>query len=289
MSTDSLKLTPEAVAERLERLETEAKVWRWVCTSLLIAAAVVVLEGSALVRPKSRVEAQEIALRDSRGQVRAYFALNEQGKPELVFNDDQGRENWKLYTDTDNSASMAFFDQGHLRMLMTAPTDGSANLLMVDNDQRNMAHYYLHDGHHVGVSLSSIHDGLHLSLKDQKTTEICSTKLPTSSSDTAVRLETRPEVLEHTTTAARKSAASIIRPGSSDLSEDQPINPANKLDQARIAQDSPVAPSGPEEKAIVHATTRPISQPRLIPMPGLEEREPPRSLIDLFHPDSDTR
>ena len=286
MSSDSLKLTPEEVVQRLERLESETRIWRWVCTSLLIAAAVVVLEGSALVKPKSRVEAQEIALRDTNGRVRAYFALNDQGKPELVFHDDQGRECWKLYTDTDNSASMAFFDQGHLRMLLNAPTDGSANLLMVDNDQRNMAHYYLHDGHHVGVSMSNIHDGLHLRLKDDRTSPTSAPDLPVGVVGHASRSESPLAPPQHSP-AIGSPTASVTAQKSPGLVGNQAIAPAvNRSELGSMTRDSATTTSGVQAAARV--TTQPISRPRLIPMPGLEEMEAPRSVIDFLLPESDT-
>jgi hypothetical protein len=78
------------VEARLERLERNARRWRWAATAAAVGLALIVFLGQAKPEP-TEVKANKFTLLDQGGAPRATLAL-EAGGPSLVLTDARGRE-----------------------------------------------------------------------------------------------------------------------------------------------------------------------------------------------------
>src|SRR5688572_26539101 len=109
----------DVVIERLETLErANRRLWRF-GVGTVVAAIVLLAEGTSLIRPPGIIEAQGFLLKDKSGKVRARLEAAFDGTPQFSLLDDEGTERVTLQTTLDNSASLLFFDRGQARIQLT--------------------------------------------------------------------------------------------------------------------------------------------------------------------------
>jgi hypothetical protein len=136
----------EDVVARVELLEREK---RQVCWLLGIVGVVVValLAGTGFVRNGRKLEAEQVVLRDRAGQVRAQLAVAEDGTPELVMLDNQGRRQVAVHGSAHTAGGLELYDHGQVRMSLWSGEDGAAGLNLYDRSSRSASTMYmLQDG-----------------------------------------------------------------------------------------------------------------------------------------------
>jgi len=137
----------DAMIDRLEALERENRwIWR-VGIGTVVVAIIFLAEATSLLRPPKIIEAQGFVLKDPSGRVRGRLRTITGGFPEFSLIDEDGNDQVKLHATYDNNASLDILDRGQSRIQLTASSDGSALMRMVDNyDENRLALFLRNDG-----------------------------------------------------------------------------------------------------------------------------------------------
>lgn len=136
--------TIEQLNARLDTLERDNKVLRWVAAALFVGAIALVGEVSGGLRKRDKgkpnvVEAEKIVVRDRDGRVRASFGMTDDGAPSLRMFDDHGTEVAALDTFADASARFNLNHKGLSRASLATRADGSAIFQFLDPTQIHSA------------------------------------------------------------------------------------------------------------------------------------------------------
>jgi hypothetical protein len=123
--------TLDALTTRLERLERERLRAKRTTLVVLLGGAALMLMGQAPPHrmPKS-LEAEEFVLRDSRGQVRASLATDQNANATMlqIFGEN-GKPRTRLTVSADGTSSLEVLDSGeHVRVLLGVRDNGSPRL-----------------------------------------------------------------------------------------------------------------------------------------------------------------
>ncbi len=140
---DETAATIEKLNARLDTLERDNKVLRWVAAALFVGAIALVGEFSGSLRKEKGkpkvIEAEKIVVRDRDGKVRASFGMTEDEAPSLKLFDGHGTEVASLDTYADASARLNFSHKGLSRASLATKADGTAQLQFLDPGQTNVA------------------------------------------------------------------------------------------------------------------------------------------------------
>lgn len=106
------KPTIDALAERVNTLERENRLWRWGGGFALIVGLVVTIGGAQRANPRA-VEAEQFIVRDKDGKERARLGLASDGAPALFLRATDGSTRAILQaSDRDDSGSLYLFGEG---------------------------------------------------------------------------------------------------------------------------------------------------------------------------------
>lgn len=153
----------EKIADRLERIERENRILRWVGSAMFVGLLVVM---ATLMGPSGRraLDAESLELRDRQGVVRARLGLDRDGFPKLAFLDPRGMDQMVL-SSVDNASGMELYDRGQLRVSMSAGPDGSSTLHLFDRARNVSSSFYMWADGTTGVLLNGGETPLHLTAK----------------------------------------------------------------------------------------------------------------------------
>jgi hypothetical protein len=133
---------PEALLQRLERVEQEYRRLR--STNRLLIVGLAVLLGSAAATvvtlalrlppvPGDVVQARSFALRDAKGRLRGVFGMATDGSPQLALQDESGHPRLRLIVLSDGSPGLALIDQqGRSRAALGLLPDETITLAFAD-------------------------------------------------------------------------------------------------------------------------------------------------------------
>lgn len=152
--------TTVTIAERLDQIERENKLLRWI-GSVLFAGLVVAISISGLVGRRT-IQTERLELKDRQGNVRARLALGDDGAPKLAFFDARGEEQLTVQAREDTS-SIELFDRGHVRVSLSSSNDGSSALHLFDKARNLPSTFYMWPEGSSGLLLSGGEAPLHLS------------------------------------------------------------------------------------------------------------------------------
>ena len=127
----------DALAQRLNQLEQEARWWRRVAAVPLLLAAAVGLLGQSAPR-STRPEAESCVVRDAEGNVRAQLRILPGGQVGLVFLDGENHARLHLTMNPDDSTSLQMFD-GATAQRLTMRVDGEASRFSLSTPDQGRA------------------------------------------------------------------------------------------------------------------------------------------------------
>jgi len=157
-------MSPQQVDElhaRIERLERKRRRAYRALAAVVVVAVVASAVGARKEEPPKAVVSEAFVVRDGQGKIKAWLSLNDNGKPDLSFFDDEKNCRLKLRLDRSDAPSIDFMDkEGTSKMSMSLDKDGGPSLLLRDKDK-------------IRLSLSLAPDGSsHLSLQGKGGGEI---------------------------------------------------------------------------------------------------------------------
>ncbi len=125
--------TIEAVSARLDGLERENRMLRWIAVGLAVALLAV---GVAPIFGRDRagrtLEAQKLVIRDAEGRVRGSFGVDHRGLPALKILDRHGNDQIEMGVPSEDTSSLAFYDRGTLRLQLDASIEGMTSVRLYD-------------------------------------------------------------------------------------------------------------------------------------------------------------
>jgi len=178
MKPTEAKVVPDrldALTERLDVLERENRRLKWVAALVFVTAVVLVVEGTALVKPRKSLEARNLVIRDDAGKVRAQFGLDSLGRPEMAIFNSQGEKQIQLGAEDDNASGLMFTDHHQTRLHLAAGGDGSAGLRFFDRNQLSHTGLFLWPDGTNGLALTHDLMGIMLGVQPDGLTGIAVT------------------------------------------------------------------------------------------------------------------
>jgi hypothetical protein len=138
------KVSGDAADDRLERLERDCRRLIALVVLTVVGALVLVVDGSGLFRRSRTIEAQEFALRDKNGTVRARLALLPNGSPQLQLLDRRGRDLILLQAQENDLACLTLYSKGEERATLMSTSEGTTHLKFInrEGDDTLMLYHY---------------------------------------------------------------------------------------------------------------------------------------------------
>lgn len=128
--------TNEALARRLERLETDNMRLKRGAFVLTFGACVLLAGGAAMREPRT-LKTESLVIVDKDGNERARFATSPDGYPFLSLHDEKGRRRLYLAQNGDGRTSLTVSDAaGKNRLQLGVGSKGNAFLTMHDEQER---------------------------------------------------------------------------------------------------------------------------------------------------------
>lgn len=132
-TTESLLTTME---QRLNRLERQARLFRWTTVLLAVAAGSLLVMGFDEADDKSigrfrQIDTGHLVLRDPDGQMRAWLGIAE-GGPRLIFFDHQGQQRLGVGMTRQGEPALGIFDVGQNERAVLGIMEGWPGLVLRD-------------------------------------------------------------------------------------------------------------------------------------------------------------
>jgi hypothetical protein len=149
-------ISAEELQTRLERWEREKRHMLGLGVVILTICAAMAMHGGRWGRRAKVVEAETFLVRDQEGQVRARLSIQKDGSPELALLDKAGQHQFLIQGLADRSATLHLYDQGHVRIALSALSSGAASMNLYDRDRGAFTGIYMGSDRKMGLAF---HDG----------------------------------------------------------------------------------------------------------------------------------